>query len=39
MDPEVIDISVADPPTDDPPHPVSELLTDDFDIFQGDFMS
>jgi hypothetical protein len=39
MDLEDIDISVADRPTHGPPDPASELTTDEFDLFQGDFIS
>jgi hypothetical protein len=33
MDPEDIDISTTNPPTDDPPDPAPEPMIDDFDIF------
>jgi hypothetical protein len=39
MDPEDIDISAADSLTDGPPDPTPEPMTDDFNIFQEDFMS
>jgi hypothetical protein len=39
MDSEDIDISVDDSSTDGPPVPMPEPMTDDFDIFQGDFIS
>jgi hypothetical protein len=36
---EDIDISIADRPTHGPSNPASEPTTDEFDLFQGDFMS
>jgi hypothetical protein len=38
-DPENIDISTADHPTHCPPDPTLEPMTDEFDLFQGDFIS
>jgi hypothetical protein len=39
MDPEDIDISVDDRPISGPPDPTPEPTTDEFDLFQGDFIS
>jgi hypothetical protein len=39
MNLENINVTVDVPPTDDPPDPVLELTTDDYDIFQGDVIS
>jgi hypothetical protein len=36
---EGIDISADDRPMSGPPNPASEPTTDEFDLFQGDFMS
>jgi hypothetical protein len=38
MDPEDIDISAADHPTHDPPDPALEATTDEFNLFQDDFI-
>jgi hypothetical protein len=38
IDPEDIDISAADCPTHDPPDPVPEPTTNEFGLFQGDFI-
>jgi hypothetical protein len=39
MDPEDIDISTVEPPTDGLPDPAPEPMTDDFDLFHGEFTS
>jgi hypothetical protein len=39
MDPEDIDISADDRPMGGPPNSVPEPTTDEFDLFQKDFMS
>jgi hypothetical protein len=39
MDPEDIDISADDRPISGTPNPRPEPTTDEFDFFQGDFMS
>jgi hypothetical protein len=39
MNPEDIDISADDRPMGGPPDPTPEPTTDEFDLFQGDFMS